>query len=912
MLVEVGLVEPDGGAVEPAIFTFLFTDVVGSTRRWQEDPGGMPVDLAAHDRCLTAAVEAHGGRVFKHTGDGICAVFGSAPYALLAAIQGQRELKLPARMAIHTGEAIRREDDFFGLALSRCARLLEVAYGGQVLVSAGAATQMEPLAREVQLWDLGEHRLRDLAQAERIFEVRAAGLKAEFPALRSLDSVRHNLPILRSTFIGRENELVEVSGRLESGRLVTLTGSGGCGKTRLALEVAAFQSRSFPQGVFFVDLAVVSDPALVSSAVAKALDLLLIDADVDNLRRCLAARRALIVLDNCEHLLDACADLVDGLLGYCSEIHVLATSREALGVDGEQVFRVPSLSVEAEAVRLFLDRARAVGARLESDAATDRAVLDICRRLDGIPLAIELAAARTTHLTPGQILERLSDRFRLLTGGRRKVPRQQTLAAAIDWSHDLLNEDEQSLLRRLAVFRGTFSLEAAEQICHPRALDLLRSLINKSLVDVSAGGTTPRYRLSETVRLYAAERLLVAGEAERFRSAHRDWLLQWLRSIPFDDLLAGGGAHQIVPEADNLLAALEWSREQGRLDLIAEMAARMIGYWWRFFRVGELTAWWEVLREALPQLREPHQPAALIVGAHQGLVTADFDLMEKLSAEVIGRAMADETQPDASSSAAFNRGIVAFAWWLQSVYWMSLEPQKGLRCIAEGRRVARSAGLPEMERATAMQALALITGDPEHDEEIGAAGMLEAMLAMVEVDGSSRVTWDDSSQLTWELLIGVLAALGETETASRLASSVPVKTTSANFFHRLIMLIIAIREKRIDDAEGHLYRLVEQVREYAMPLGEESCLTCFAALAVERGDHQTASRHLACVKASVNAGLRTPVESLIYRQTARAVRDALDPATARRCREEGMLVKVSEALDTEMARLPTYSPPGPT
>jgi predicted ATPase/class 3 adenylate cyclase len=894
MLAGMGLVKPERGAVEPAVFTFLFTDIEGSTRRWQEDPGGMPVRLAAHDRCLAAAVEAHGGRVFKHTGDGICAVFASAPHALTAAIQGQRELELPVRMAIHTGEAIRREDDFFGLALSRCARLMGVAHGGQVLVSAGAATQMEPLARGVQLWDLGEHRLRDLGQPERIFEVRAAGLKQEFPPLRSLDSVRHNLPILRSTFIGREKELVDVSGRLESGRLVTLTGSGGCGKTRLALEVAAFHSRSFPQGVFFVDLAVVSDPALVSSAVAKAVDLLLIDADIDNLGRYLAERRALIVLDNCEHLLDACADLVDGLLGYCSEIHVLATSREPLGVEGEQVFRVPSLSIEGEAVRLFLDRARAVGARLESDAATDRAVVDICRRLDGIPLAIELAAARTTHLATGQILERLADRFRLLTGGRRKVPRQQTLAAAIDWSHDLLNEDEQCLLRRLAVFRGTFSLEAAEQICHPRALDLLRSLIDKSLVDVSADGTSPRYRLSETVRLYAAERLLAAGEAERFRSAHRDWLQHWLTSIPIDDLMAGGGIYQIVPEADNLLAALEWSREQGRLDLVAETASRMIGYWWQFVLVGELTAWWEVLREALTQLDEPHQPAALIVGAQHALAIADWGLMEKLSAEVIDRA--------AYSTTASNSGIAAYAWWIQTLYWASMDPQKTLRCIEEGRRVARAAGMPEMERNTAMQALSLITGDPEHDKEIGAAGILKATLDLVEEGDSSQLTLGGSTR---QALLGILAALGETETASRLASSVQPKTTLNSFFHQIVMSIIAIRERRIDDADEHLYRLVEQAREHAIPLGEPSCLVGFAALAAERGDHETASRHLASVMAVSTAPFRTPVQRLIYRQTARAVRDALDPATARRCRDEGKLIKVSEALDKEIARLHT-------
>jgi hypothetical protein len=330
----------------------------------------------------------------------------------------------------------------------------------------------------------------------------------------------------------------------------------------------------------------------------------------------------------------------------------------------------------------------------------------------------------------------------------------------------------------------------------------------------------------------------------------------------------------------------------------------MIWYWWQFVRVGDLTAWWEVLRDALPHLEEPDKPAALIVGAQHAMVTGDWELMDKLSAAVIDRA--------ASSSAASNAGIVAYAWWLQSLYWVSFsEPQKVLRSIEEGRRVARSAGLPEMERATAMQALSLITGDPTHDEEIGAAEILNAMLDMVEEGDSSPPTWGDSSELTWQPLVGVLAALGETETASRLAATVLVKNPIDSFMHLRIMSIIAIREGRIDDADELLRRLVEHVREYAIPLGEQACLVGFAALAAERGDHETASRRLASVTASAFAG-RTGVDILIYRQTARAIRDALDPATARRCRDEGRLVKVRDALDTEMARLPTDSPPGPT
>jgi predicted ATPase/class 3 adenylate cyclase len=865
---------------ELSIHTFLFTDVEGSTRRWQAHPEAMPAQLAAHDKALSEAVGLHRGRVFKHTGDGICAVFDSVRNAVSAAVDAQRTLELPVRMAVHSGEAIERDRDFFGVSLSRCARLMEAAHGGQVLLSASSALVADRLGPGIELRDLGEHRLRDLREPERIFQVFAAGLAREFPALRSLDAGRHNLPIVRSSFVGRELELVDVCERVSAGRLVTLTGIGGCGKTRLALAAAARLIDRFSQGVFFVELAVLSDPGLLGQAVASALELQLLDTGIDSLVESLATRKLLLVLDNCEHLLDGCAELVDRLQARCPELAILATSREALGVDGEQVFRVPSLKVETDAVRLFFDRAQAAGARLPPDSANEDTVAQICRRLDGIPLAIELAAARTPHLAAAQILERLSDRFRLLTGGRRRVQRQQTLSAAIDWSHDLLTDDEKTLFSSLAVFRGSFSLQAVEEICHRDAVELLGSLVNKSLVNAQLEGSVVRYRLLETVRLYAEERLLASGKAIQLRCAHRDWLLNWLESLPVGELLEIGGGDQLLPEADNLSAALEWSLEQGRLDLVTRMAARMLAFWWSNVRVAELAAWWRALELNLARLPDDLRPAALLVGVQHALAAGDWVQMEKRSAQALTLAAPDSW-------------VAAYAWTIQALYWTYADPERGMRSIDDARKAADSAGLPEFARVNTLWSLNLLTGDPERDEQIGGRELLDRVLSTIEEDPPAQVL----------SVLGIAAALGETDRASRLAASVSPRTPLQRFGAQFLAAMVAIRDGQTEAGYEHLRTQAAIVREYAIPLGEISCLLGFAALAVATGDHETASRHLASVKASGPFPFRTPAEAIVYRQTARALRGSLNPSTIARCRAEGAATPARQALDAELSRL---------
>ena len=857
-----------------ATFTFLFTDVEGSTRRWQADPEGMRPLLASHDRVLYEAVEAHHGRVFKHTGDGICAVFASVAEGMRAAVDAQQRLDLPVRMALHTGEATERDGDYFGVALSRCARLLETGHGGQVLLSGSSAGV---LGSAVAVRDLGEHRLRDLSEPERIFQALAPGLRDGFPALHTLDAARHNLPVVRSSFVGRERELGDVCERLEGEPLLTLTGIGGCGKTRLALEAAVRLMGRFPQGVFFVDLAVVSDPELTGQAVAGALGLQLRDTGTSSLAGYLEGRRVLIVFDNCEHLLDTCAELADGLLSRSRELRILATSREPLGVEGEQVFRVPSLSIETDAVRLFFDRARAVGAHLDRDTSSDEAVVEICRRLDGIPLAIELAAARSAHLGAVQILERLSDRFRLLTGGRRRVQRQQTLAAAIDWSHDLLSPVERKLFRRLAVFKGSFSLAAAEEICGA-GVDVLGSLVDKSLVNVQHDDAVPRYRLIESVRLYAEQRLLDSGEAADVRSAHRDWFLAWVDSFPIDELVGVGGGRHLIPEADNLAAALEWSLEQDRLDLVARLAARMASSEASDARLAEVGRWWRALEKRLGELSADLRAQALLVGTDHVRASGDFEQMERLSAAVLAIA-----EPDS--------WVAACAWSFQALYWTYADPQRGRRCIEEGCRAAAAAGLPKLGRGIAMWSANLLTGDPGRDEQLEVRAVLDNAVALIEQGREAYFA------------LGIIAALGDTDTASRLASSIPATAAFTRFNSVLLATVIAIREGRTYAALESLRTLARIVREYAIALGEASCLVGFAALAATTGDLERASRLLASVKGAAPFPFRTPVEALLYRQTVRTIRDGLGADVAARCRADGATMQVTDALDAELTRL---------
>jgi predicted ATPase/class 3 adenylate cyclase/DNA-binding CsgD family transcriptional regulator len=590
--------------------TFLLTDIAGSTRGWELAPEAMGGAVGRHYELLDQAIRAHHGvrPVEQGEGDSVVGAFARASDAVGAALDAQRALvseawpaaaQLRVRMAVHTGEAeLRGEGNYFGPAVIRCARLRAIAHGGQVLVSQPTADLVVGrLPEGASLADLGSHRLKDLGRPEQVFELRHRDLSGRFGPLRSLDALPHNLPVQLTTFVGRRKELEEAAGLLASTRLLSLTGVGGCGKTRLALQLAAEVAEHYPGGVWLVELAPVADPGRVAASIAAALGER--DAGAETVEAIVArldADAALLVLDNCEHLLDAVAALADVLLRRCPRLVIVATSREPLGVPGETGWRVPSLSLpgrfepvepealsQFDAVRLFLDRA--AKARPNFVLGVDNApfVAQVCARLDGIPLAIELAAARVRGMTVEQVAAGLDDRFRLLTGGARTVlPRQQTLQASVDWGYALLGDAERVVFRRLSVFAGGFSLDAAERVAAAdsvepvEVLDLLLALVDKSMV---ISDYTGRYRLLETLRQYGAARLLDAGETPAVRDRHLAWAAA-LRD-PIEDALRFlriEAAPDVEVEVDNLRAGFEWAVLRHSPDDALWIAATLV-YW---------------------------------------------------------------------------------------------------------------------------------------------------------------------------------------------------------------------------------------------------------------------------------------------------------------------------------------------
>jgi predicted ATPase len=567
----------------------------------------MRVALAAHDEVLRKAIEAHGGWLFKHTGDGVCAAFASPRSAVDAAVTAQRALELPVRMGLATGEAELREGDYFGAVLNRAARVMAAGHGGQVLLAESTAG----LLSGVDLVDLGPRRLRDLPTAVGVFQVRAAGLQADFPALRALDASPGNLRPAVTSFIGRESEVAELHAAVKAHRLVTLTGVGGVGKTRLALEVAARLADEFPDGVWFFELAAVTDPAAVPDAVAAVLGITQQPGKTvtQSVASALEGRSRLLVLDNCEHVVDRVADLVEAILAASATVTILATSREGLGVSDEQLWRVPSLDVnsgtESAAVNLFIDRAHSVVSdfSLAQPGEAD-AVVEICRRLDGIPLAIELAASRMASMTASEVRDRLDQRLRLLVGSRRGLARHHTLRHAVAWSYDLLDDAEKPLLERCSVFAGGFDLHSACAVAgFPDAddfatLDLLDTLVRKSLLvaDRSAGRT--RFSMLETIRQFAEEQLVARGEASEIRAAHS----RYFAGREADILALWDSPRQreaydwFTAELANLRTTFRWAADHGDLDVAAPIAT-YAGWLGTAVQTFEPIAWAEELIE---------------------------------------------------------------------------------------------------------------------------------------------------------------------------------------------------------------------------------------------------------------------------------------------------------------------------
>lgn len=561
--------------------TFLFTDIEGSTTLWQEKPAAMSIANAQHDAILRHAIESSHGYVFQVVGDSFAAAFHNAGDGLRAAVMAQRNLhstvwgdtgEIKVRMGLHTGAAEKAGADannpYSGYAtIATAQRVMSVAYGGQVLLSPTAYDLLgNDVPAGISFKDMGEHRLKSLRASLRLYQVIAPDLPHQFPPLKSLDAFPNNLPLQLTSFVGREKEIADIEALLNTSRLVTLTGSGGTGKTRLAQEVGAQVLSDFPHGVWLIELAPLSDPAQIIPALAQVFGLRetpfnpLANVVLDYLRD----KKLLLLFDNCEHLVEACARIADDLLHQCAGLHILASSREALGIAGEAAYRVPSLA-DTESSQLFVERARAANASFKLTDANAGTIARICRRLDGIPLAIELAAARIKLLTPEQLATRLDDRFRLLVGGSRTaLPRQQTLRALIDWSYDLLSAEEKRLLQFASVFAGGWTLEAIEYVAEdPNTLELLEQLINKSLVMPEAREGEMRYFMLETIRQYAREKLFDAKLASVARDQHFAYFNElgerfWDQFLPADALPL---VNQANVEFENFRTALEWGLE---------------------------------------------------------------------------------------------------------------------------------------------------------------------------------------------------------------------------------------------------------------------------------------------------------------------------------------------------------------
>ncbi|MBV8671711.1 MAG: adenylate/guanylate cyclase domain-containing protein [Candidatus Eremiobacteraeota bacterium] len=601
--------------------TFLFTDIEGSTKRWETHGDNMRAAVESHDALLRGIFEGHNGYVFKTVGDAFCVAFASAADAVSGALDAQRALAqedhstvggIRVRMGLHTGSADERSGDYFGPTVNRVARLMSVGHGGQILVSDSTRMLLQgELPAEAGLTDLGSHRLKDLAQPEHIWMVTVPDLPATFPALTSLDAFPNNLPVQITSFRGREQDLEDLKTLLRDHRLVTIHGPGGMGKTRLSIQAGAEMLEDFADGVWLADLSSLRYPELASSVVSKALNISQAqDQTADQaIVAALKRKKLLLLLDNCEHVIDDSAKLADTILKQCPDVRILASSRQGLQVTGEQIMRLQPLgfpeprahvtlenAMSYSAIALFVDRALAVNKSfaLDDDAAYKAG--EICRHLDGLPLAIELAAARVKVLSLDSLAQRLDKRFSLLTGGdRTALERQRTLGALIDWSYELLTPSEQLLFCRVSVFAGGFALEAAEAVCVGEGiedfeiLDLLASLADKSLVIAETSQRSERYRLLESIRAYGWEKLKASNDLDRLVALHAD---HYKAAAVTADRTFGtkpdaAWLETVEPEIDNFRVVIEWALGPAEQPAVAGL---VIGCLERLWREGGLEA----------------------------------------------------------------------------------------------------------------------------------------------------------------------------------------------------------------------------------------------------------------------------------------------------------------------------------
>jgi len=885
--------------------TFLFTDIQGSTQLWQQFPDSMPSALERHHNILRQSVEEYSGYVFQIIGDAFCAAFHTATDGLTAAVKAQRQLRdeawgetgpIRVRMALHSGIADVQFGDFTsgeyrsGLTLSRAARLLSAGHGGQILLSRPAYELVrDHLPANITLRDLGLQRLKDLIRPEQVFQVVTTDLQAEFPPLKTLDSIPNNLPLQLTNFIGREKEISEIMEIIRQARLVTLTGVGGSGKTRLALQAAADLTEEFSNGAWFMDLAPLSDPSLVPHAIASVLDIHEEGGRslMELLTGYVRGRELLFVLDNCEHLVEACARAADQLLHAAPRLKIIATSREGLGVAGERTFSVPPLTTpdtirplspeslsQYESVRLFIERAMAVNNEFALTNTNAPAIAQICHQLDGIPLAIELAAARALAMSPEQIAVRLDNRFRLLTGGSRTtIPRHQTLRAAVDWSWDLLPDNEQALLRRLSVFAGGCTLEAAEAICagegveEADVLDLLTHLVSKSLVVWQDEPVEPRYHLLETVRQYALGKLVESGEEPRLRQRHAEFFAQWTSQAVSQmySPMQSVKVKQLDREQDNLRAAMAWGISVQPAIVLQIANALADNYWSLRGAYTEGSRWYE---RALPlTLDAPFELRAYAL-AYATHLSVQLGQILPYAEESLNLARQSKDK-------------ILLITALEILGATKLEGgdlQSAKSCFEEALPLAQEVQSPRVLPLIQVYMGWLRVGMGEYVQaEVYFQRAVDNYRATNQLAGLATGLWNlgDLALLRGDI---VKARTDLTE-GLRLAQDLQNRTWIAHIYETLGRVCIV--ESDLTEARSFLNQALLMLHD----MGMQSCLAHnlegWARLALKQGDPKRAARLLSAAATHLNRlGMsQIPLQKALYDQTLPRVQQQLDTDT---------------------------------
>jgi len=876
----------DPSKSEIRLFTFLFTDIEASTKLSQRYPDAMPGLFARHREILNQSIQSQTGHVFQVAGDSFAAAFHSPIHALKAALEAQRYLQneswspapIRVRMGIHTGEAqlnsASAQNPYSGYAtLALTQRIMSASHGGQILLSnATEALLRGQLPKQVELRDMGEYKFKDVFQPMRVFQVLAPDLQKEFPALRALDVFPNNLPIQLTSFVGRNKEVRQVKKLLEQCRLVTLTGSGGIGKTRLSIQVASELLKDYPDGAWLVELASVTDPSLVTQAVCAALDVTPpVNAPALNtLTGYLRPKKILLVLDNCEHLIDACAQLAEALLRVCPDLQIIASSREALGFEGETEYLVPSLSLvdsksglklieQSEAVHFFVERSRAILPGYTLTEANAPTIAQICQRLDGVALAIELAAARVKLMSVYEIAKRLDDCFELLTGGSRIAPpRHQTLRATIDWSHDLLTEPERILFRRLAVFADGFTLEAAEAVCsqgikRSDILDLLGRLVDKSLTTVERAYTMgeTRYHLLETIRQYALEKLVGTSEESAVRDQHLGFFVKLAEEAePKVFSNESGIWWRLDKDLNNFRAAMEWSTNSGKAVAALKIAGSLIYFWFVRGLIG--SEWHDHVQPALSR------PEGMI--------------------RTLARAVA-------------LNGIGLS-------YWADLYPPDIRPEIEEALSIGRELN-DSWNIATALRNLGLHASI--HSDYEGAQTLLEQSLQIWQEMGP-----DGRLGSSWTLIfLGEVALHQEQSERARLllenANTILREIGDHNFLAYSIRHLaqLAWREGNYENATALCKESLTFNQEVGDLRGVIACLAGFADIAVGQGKLECAAGLMAAVENQLALiGTRLLIlDKMEYERNLALLRAKVDYKTMARFWEKGKTMTMQQAIE---------------